>query len=528
MRAALGAVLTLTVASLARAAPTLEIRARAELGVVAARASDGTTLVHVVATDDVGSRLPLVRVVLQPRAARQACGTRSACITRRDGTCEARLRGCDADEVQAFFDGTGDIDGDEVTIAVAGATGTTAVELRPVGGTDLDLDAETLELRVVREGHALAPEHVRITDELGRTVAVRELGTDADTRIEIPTRDLGPPGIGSLVATLVDGAGLEITGRTMVVRQRRSRLQLVLESARDRRLRAELRTSVGPIEHALVSLVCDGCRVRDASTDARGVVRFTLPGDEPFRECVAAFHPNVPGRTAARSSAVRLPRPRASRLVAALPFVTLFAVGITLAWLGRKKRREEAPPAARVEPPRPAVECSAATHLGRSLEDVAIAVLAAEDDSPLADAFLSIDGGEPMRADANGRFELSFRGRSPTELTLGAPSRAPERIRIRIPHRGEFSSVRVRLETTRMHARRAIDLVARAAARNEDEAALLTLREAEVRLAPPTDQAFAADAETRVYGPREPSLEEARALVERGRERAHTSEHPRA
>lgn len=519
MRAVLGVLLTLLVVAPAHAAPTLEIRARAELQIAAEPLGQGFTRVRIHMSDDVGAPMPLARVVVEGRSSGASCGIRASCVTRRDGNCELRLRGCDADEVRASFEGTDSVDGLETIAGVQSGRAATTLELRLEHGTTIDLDDPTARLHVTRRGSPIPTAHIELTDELGRSILTRELGAEGESVLLIPTTALGPPGVGAIVAKLLESDQRETSARLMIVRQLESNLQLRLKSRRGRRFAAALRNSAGPIGAALVTLRCDGARIGEATTDAAGRATFTLPKADESRECQAEFHPNMPGRTAATSAKVRLPATPRPILLSVLPWASLAFAFVLMGLLTRRRQNIERPAPARANVAPKTIEHSAPSQLVRSLHRVVIHAMAAEDDGPLPDAELSVDEGEKVRADATGRFELDLAGRPIATLVVSARGRAPETLRIRCPHRGEWSDVRVRLETTRMYARRAIEIVARAASRNDDEAAALTLREAERRLAATRDPAFPEEAEQQVYGEEEPSLEDARSLVDRGRER---------
>jgi hypothetical protein len=184
---------------------------------------------------------------------------------------------------------------------------------------------------------------------------------------------------------------------------------------------------------------------------------------------------------------------------------------------------------ARREPP-PIVEVAKRRHLVASELGVAVRVVAREDGAPLTAARVSIDGaeGDPGRfsGDEDARFVHTFSEAGTFTLLVEHDGRAPERLRIKTPHRGEWSDALVRLETTRAYARRAIDVVARAAAVDEDKAETLTVREAEAELVPGEDTAFVVDTESLVYGAESPDLGAARAIVARGNDRAANPHRP--
>lgn len=500
---------------IARAEPTIEIRARAVLEVHGSRTDEGEVRIRAVLSDDVGAPIRAARIALAGRLSGASCGATIPCVTDASGACGAVLRGCAADGVAARYEGTSEIDGSEVTGPVIDRGAEPRVGVVVDGGPSIDLDARTVRVRVTMEGIASIPARIALSDELGRTFLQRATTATTELALDVPPREFGPPGLGSVVATVRFEDGSSATGRAMIARRSRSRLSLVRSGDE---LVARLADGAGPVSGAIVGLTIDASPAGNARTGDDGSARFSFAASDRRRTAQATFHSNDGSRTDATSPRVVLAAVSPPYLRLLLPFVSLAILGVFVRRRTRDDVRASLPTPPRIEAPE--VEAAAPSSLLPTHDDLGIRVLAREDGTPLVGATAAFeDGSLVLTADERGVLRIDGAPRGNHRIVVGAGGRIPETIRVRIPHRGEWSAALVRLETPRTHAARAIPVVARAATTNDDERAILTLREADAKLARAEDPEFLADAERAIYGPASPSPEQARAVVGRSHER---------
>jgi len=499
----------------ARAEPTLEIRSRAVLELHGARADDGIVRVRAVLTDDVGAPMRGATIAVDGRVAGASCDRTRSCRTRRDGTCDVVIEGCNADAVAGRFDGNESTDGAEVVAQVVDHGAEPRVRITVDGGDAVDLDARTVRVSIAIDGIASVPARVTLADELGRVILHRSIAAEPSSALVLAPRELGPPGLGSLVATVRFEDGSEASGRVMIARRTHARLVLRRQSDS---LVARLVDGFGPVSGAIVGLRIDDEPARDARTDSNGRVRFAIETSDDERIAFATFHSNDGARTDATSNRLRLARKTIPYLRLALPFATLALLALVVLRRATKATPRASRPERRPEPS--ALEIGEATALLPTATDIALRVVAREDDRPL------VASAAPLVSTF--RFELGEDGRLHAEnvpsgvhtVVVQSVGRPPEVLKIRVPHRGEWSNARVRLETARAFARRAIPIVAHAAASNDDESEVLTVREADERLDPSTDTAFRGDVEDAIYGAVDPTVAHAESIVARSRSRA--------
>lgn len=523
MRASLVFLTFLGAATIARAEPTLDVRARASLEAHPTRDDGGNTRVRVVLTDDIGAPIRRGRVSLSLHDANGRCGSPTTCLTDAEGTCSARLVGCAGAAVEASYDGTEEVDGSRVVVPVLDHGTEPRIRVTIVGGEVVDLDAASATVEISMDGIASMPARASLADEIGHPMLSRRVDARATLRFELPTSSLGPPGIGAIQATVEFDDGSRATARTMITR--RLRTTLVLRRGEES-LVARLRTARSPIANALVSLVDDGHVVETRRTGNDGRVTFEVHEDDAAHAFVARYEPNDPGHAPSHSSVVRVAGTRSRAWAAYAP---LGSLALALVLFGVLRRREPVvePTQTRRLPPPVTVQVATRKDVLASRMNIRFRVLAHEDDRPLRDARVQIEGeGVVLTCDDAGEYAYVFGGATSHSLLFEAPNRVPERVRVRVPHRGEWEDAIVRLETTRAHARRAIDAVARAVRTDEDAADVLTLREAERELRGATDPEFVGDTDAIVYGSAVPPLDEARAIVARAQARVDDAARP--
>lgn len=491
-----------------RAQPTLEIRARTNVEVIAARDANSIRAI-VTVTDDVGMPRSGAAVAISA----VPCTART-CRTDGTGRCSVRFEGCAATRVRAETGDQGAFDRAEASIPVAERGGAPRVEFSLGDHGTVDLESEEVALTVQITGESPVTV-VAIRDELGRAIGQRSGRLGEQTIVLAPDR-LGPPGLGAVELAVSFEDGTSARAHRMIERRAATRIAL---TRRNDSLVVRLATRRELLEGRVVTLVVDGRETRSARTDSRGVARFTVP--EGGGETRALFA-GLPGFAPSTSAPVRLPRTRRFvGLVAFAPLLTLPLAAVAYALARRRRTRTDAGPApAHVRPP--SVELRARVGLVPRDATIALRVLRAEDDTPMgATVVCHTAGGDHAfvaLADV-GSYSLDVPVPGPCTVSVNAEDRMEVRFSASSPHRGNFRDVLVRLETPRAHARRAVALVAEAAAREGEAPLLLSVREADARLPAATDTTLVLDTEDAVYGAVDPEPALARVLVDRAEAR---------
>lgn len=506
-------LLELATSHKAKAEPSLEVRARAILETHASRQPDQTVRAEVRLTDDIGAPLPNESVTVSLRDATGECGGKRSCVTDAQGACALTLSGCAAGSVSSTYEGNSDIDGESALVSVLERVSAPRVEVSLPGGTTVDLDALHVSIVLSINGAGSAPTLVTLRDELGQTIATRVVRGGVVPDIDLASAHMGPPGLGAVVGTVTFEDGTEATGRVMVARQRRATITL---SQRGTQLTAILSDSQGGIGDAVVSLFEGSSVIGTKRTTRGGVARFAIEPSAASRRVFASFTPNDGAHSSAHSRVLRVAAVRSLHLERFAPLASIALLGVLFALV--RRRDGTSAPTTVAESPRPTVELAARRHVVAREMGVRLCVVAAEDGAPVLDARASTDrGAEVFDHDGTGTYSLMLTTSGTVSVLVEAPSRAPERLRVRAPHRGEWNNAVVRLETTRALARRAIDALARAATEDDSVANVLTIREAEAALPASDGTSLAQDAEPLVYGSVPPPLDAAVSLVARAR-----------
>lgn len=342
------------------------------------------------------------------------------------------------------------------------------LELKLGDGPRIDLDRETVAVDVVAEsdagGDGLA---MRLTDEAGRELAQGMTRSDGRLRLLVPTEQLGAPGAGLLrIESLRDDRRAEAQTEARVVRTRAVQLTLVpeldtFEAGSPIVLTGSARTRIGPRAHVPIGLYAGDQHLETLLTDARGQFSATLwPRVREGHLVLSARSDGDVGSAypAAETSVTLLVTPPRPLPLPWLVGATLLVlVGLPLIARARAKLSGDSvrpPPAEiqqakRVLPRKPQGKRDRHRINGR-VHDL-------RNDAPVPFAKISLvheqpDGSCVLAADDAGRFASPVLPAGRLRMRVESPGFVTTELDLDVPHRGEWTSFGVRLESLRERA----------------------------------------------------------------------------
>lgn len=500
--------------------PRLLVRAETRIELRAERGASGAT-VHGVLRDDQGEPLAGREVVIAARGLEGTTDHRSVARTDDLGRFTARLElptggyRLDAsfagDELHAAWRVERDLDLDRAEVRLS-------VEL--ADGGQLDLDRRTHIVTVRAQSRAGVRDlAIRLRNEYD---ALHEGHTDAEGRIrfELEASQLGPPGAGRLTAISERdetraGAQTEVP----IVRFRATQLSLRASASSltvgdSLQLDGRLTDSQGPIDRRAVGLFAGDEHLATALTDLEGQFVATVDVHAELGSVVevrARYESDNPGRSASESAPITL------RIAPAAPtpwtwlLLPIAICGAAFWFLSRSHRgRQPRPRSAPARPPA-GVQAGVASVRRAQLFDIGGQIVDHRDDDPIGGGMVTLtpDGGEPipLSVGADGRFVAGDLATGHWTLRVEARGYSPAEARLKVPHRGEWSRARVRLESLRARALGAFRRVALRLLPSERLWTTETNREvlARAQSAPADLPPLAHRIESAYYGPEPPT-----------------------
>lgn len=528
MRTLFALVLALTLAHMPRAARAelgLDVRAQATVGMELVVGGDGTR-VRIRLVDDLGTPIAGGRVSVVLDATPAECAATSQLRAARDGTAQLVVpRTCTVRGAFARFEGDERYEAHETALRAEQARARLDVRVAAEHPERVDLDAGSLLVHVGVSPVELARgRQVLLVDELARTLATAVVSDGGESTVEIATHALGAPGPGTLGARIIDADGVEL-GRAEIPVVRFRALRVTLES-RARKQETELagvvRDSQGPVGGATVSVLSDATTLASAVSDVGG--RFSVrigtdrwPRGRDEIEVRARYVADRPGREDTDSATLTLVAAGARTHFDPRYAVPIVAAAIALLIAQRRKRAEpeQAPPEPDEHPVVEHVTRGSIAPWAPRVRTLGVVVLDRRDDSPIHGAHVIVRSAGTEVAwqstDEKGRAELVDLPEGTLEVSVEAHEHAPERFPMKCPHKGEWSAVRVRVETYRAKARRALEPVAERVLVPPTTFADATLREIEhasVTIGASLDPALVAALESASYGATPPTRED--------------------
>ncbi|MGF1469695.1 MAG: carboxypeptidase regulatory-like domain-containing protein [Sandaracinaceae bacterium] len=507
----------------ATAQPTVRVRAETRIELRIDR-SPGLVLVSGVLRDDLGAPLP-------DRAARLRLaderGMAVGSARRSTGSDGSFAAGFDVDpgsyEVRATFAGDEVYRGIEAVqrLDLDRAHVRLDVEIRAGGRLDLTRPTHVVEVTAVSDegGGGL---DVQLDNELGRRLAAGRTDGGGRLRFTVASDELGPPSTGRLIArTAGDDRRSSAQTEVPITRFRPTRLSLdwagdsVARTGDSLEVEGLLDDAAGPLARKAVGLFLDGEHVATLLTDQAGRFRGELdapptPGEV---EVGARYEADAPWRTDGEADALTLTvlrRTSTPWLWLMVP-VVLSAAGFVV--LSRRRRGATARAAAAPAVRRPGIDPGERRSRAPGSTRIDGTVLDVDTGRPLDGAQVVLEGPDP-RGDTTGEdgaFVFREVAAGTHRLRALAPGYAATAAQVRVPHRGEWSPMTVRLQSLRELAVATYRPVAERLAPGRGFWALFTPRELQERAptrARPPLSALTRRLEEAAYGRRPPALED--------------------
>ncbi len=483
------------------AQPIVVVRSESRLELDVRRAPDGALDVSGALRDDLGAALPDRDVALELSRAnahdrehvRGSHVTTRAVHTSAEGTFEARFpsspppTGAPSDYViDATYEGDAEHVGTRATRFFDVDRAHVALRLTIEGGARIDLSSPTHALDIVASstaGGGGLP--MLLSDE--REAALGRGVTDASGTLHVvlSSSALGPPAAGRLIVrTLGDATRTESQTEVPVVRFRPTHTTLEVSRARllsnePVRVSGALTDGRFPLEREAIGVFVGERLVRTVLTSEDGQFSASITLDDvpdlDGRVALRArFAGDAPWVPASESGPVALEIVRPTSLAwlwALLPILASLAVA---AWSLNRERAVS--PSATRQPVGAGVVLGSRASLAANRSEVGGTVLDAITGEPVAGAMIAI-GDLTSQTDARGRFSIDVRARGATELSVVAKEHVALTLPIALPHRGELSSLSIRLAGRRATTFAALRRVASQLSPSSDASAALTQRE---------------------------------------------------
>jgi hypothetical protein len=342
------------------------------------------------------------------------------------------------------------------------------LELKLDDGARIDLDRDTFVVHVVAESDAGGDGLVmQLTDEANRKLAQGITRPDGRLDLQVKTALLGPPGAGLLrIESTRDEHRAEAQTEARIVRGRSVTLTLdpearVFEAGSPLVVEGDARTRVAARAHVPVGLFENGEHVETVITDERGhfEARLWLATKEGSVRLTARSEGDAASAYPAAETSVTLRATQAEPLpIAWLAAASLLAaLGLWSAARLRARGPDERPSH---EPHEPRNEPQVLPRKPQGRRDrhrIHGRVHDLRDDAGVAFAKLSLvhehpEGSCVLAADDHGRFASPILPPGRVRLRVESPGFVTAEFELLIPHRGEWTSFAVRLESLRERA----------------------------------------------------------------------------
>jgi len=464
------------VATHASAQPIVRVRAESRIELRTER-RDGRVVVVGVLRDDLGEALADREVMLHARSADAVYRERRTVRTDTEGKLNAEFAlPLGAYRLGATF--VGDPDHERVEVERSLDLDRADVRLRVTvpehGRLRLDVAEHLVDVVAVSDagGGGL---HVELSDELGRSLGTGTSDAAGRVRFVVRSEQLGPPAAGRIVARgAADALRADAQTEVPVVRVSPTRLGLSI-AATHVQLGEPIRARGRLVDHAGRALPREAVGLFDRSehlatvlTGEDGAFDVRVEATrEGALQLEARYDSDAPWRDSSASARVRVDVAGASGGPLGWLLGTVGVTALVLIVLGSRGRRR----AALARPPAPAVRnagIEAGARRGRADRvDVGGNVIDLRDDEPVSGALVTLHAGGADAAiaestcDAAGAFAIAELAPGAYELRVACAGYASVTHALVVPHRGEWSAVRVRLDSLRD---RALDAVAPIAA----------------------------------------------------------------
>jgi len=332
-------------------------------------------------------------------------------------------------------------------------------------------------------GHGL---FIEVRDELARLVAAGTTGADGRVTFDVPSEQLGEPGVGEVVAESAGDAkrlGARVTKPLLRSRATQTTLQADWDRAAQRlHLRLRLATHAGPLAQKAVGVFVDATHLVTLATDRHGRAQRSLVAStlEPgSHRIVARFESDAAGLDASESPSVRLEVTAPTQLNAGWLIAPVVASLLLAVWSARRAKRAEASEESVPSTP-PEVRFGAPIRGRNTFYTLDGAVHDIESGAALS-ATLQIASSSRVETElqtaADGRFASAVLANDSYQIRVSSAGYASTAFDVRIPHLGTGSGIRVALRSLRAAALDAHAPVARRVLNSEARLQVATVRD---------------------------------------------------
>jgi hypothetical protein len=341
------------------------------------------------------------------------------------------------------------------------------LELRLPEGHTIDLDAASFAIEAVAEsdagGDAIA---MRLWDETGREVARGTTDSEGRLRLTIPTRTLGAPGAGLLrIESLRDERRAEAQTEARVVRRRAVFVSIAPKGSRFEAgsalgVAGSVRTHAAPRSGVPVGLYVGDRHLETVVTDERGRFEAELwidAAEGPLAVTARAEGDATGAYPATETKLVVQVQPARPVPVAWLGAATLLVL-IAIWGLGRLRSPKGLETNGELHAESFASSIRPARAQGRrDRHRVNGRALDLRNDEPVAHAEVALvheqrEGSCTLRTDEYGRFASPVLPPGKARVRVSAEGYVTTETDLELPHRGEWTSFVVRLESLRARA----------------------------------------------------------------------------
>lgn len=397
------------------------------------------------------------------------------------------------------------------------------------GGARIDLDRAEHAMRIRARSDAGGEGLEIVVSENGRELARGRSDASGELPVTLRSSELGPPSASRLVVrSAPDAHRADAQTEVPIVRFRAS--TLTLEGSRTEvgpgqsvRLEGRLATSEGALSRKAVGLWAGDRHLATALTDEQGRYAATLGFAELGAldgEVVARFESDAPWWGASESGALplRVETPGATPWSWIALSIAICALLFALA--GRRRRTAAPPGGAELPVTAPAIELAARKSLLPDSLEIAGRVVDARGGGALVGARVRSQRGETTlgetTTDGAGHFAIAL-GAGVHSIEIEVDGYEPARHRATLPHRGEWSSIVVRLRSLRELAWEPLEPIAARLLPTPDLWGVWTARDLEAaararRGSPRALPGLIASIERAAYAPEPPSAADLDAI----------------
>jgi hypothetical protein len=450
----------------AQAEPSLRVRAQVSLDLRVSGKEPGLR-VEGTLSDDLGARLAhrLLHVTFR------GAGVSSVPQSLRNRNIRTDARGhfsieapCVGCNVTAELASDPYYEHATATLVVASERPALELEFLEPSELEISLDRPSIGLVLRASGPAVDAVQIELHNELARSIGQGTTGADGVMRLQVETGQLGPYGLGEIVAQVAantEHAAARASKAVLRTVQTQTELQAKLDAkARSLKVIVQLHAQAQPVVQRAVGVYVDGDHWATLVTDEHGDALAKLELEEKalaggIHHVSASFQSDIPGLLSSESPSVPIEIVPPSRPSSAWLLLPVLASVAFVLWSARRKpahtkRAETAVMAL------PEVRMGAEAR-GRAAPQLTISGSVEDVDSaqPLL-AAIELSASDQLvnvvQTTSDGRFESGQLTPGEYQARVVAPGYAAIAFAFSVPHRGSFTDMQIVARSLRVLA----------------------------------------------------------------------------